>query len=316
MAYTLVDNPTHTTIPQHIIDFAVHTAGWESAGANRISAPGADAGISFQIEHGVSAAPYQNRTIARLMDGSTTLTLGFIAAPFINRASQAPTKMHLFCGLLPVPFIAAVVEYAPGFYRHLYLGHMEKLGNYGGGEVVCGSNHFVRNWSVNYNVNEHQYLFSGFQWLWAEGTCGGIRMKHPEVGGTILAPFRASGTRDLLGSDLRVNGVFGGYHDHINDQQLARGTNTYAASQVLVSPNLYLARPLSRISPIGRPGGVRMVNMTGLDGAAPIVVGNKTWRCFPQFRKSESTNVPDAPGPEQNMTSESSFNIGYAYLEG
>jgi len=316
MAYTLVDNPTHATIPQHIIDFAVHTAGWLSAGANRISAPGADAGISFQLEHTVASTPHQYRTVARLMDASTTLTTATIAAPYINRVSQSPSKLHLFGGLLPVPFIAVVVEYAPGFYRHLYLGHMEKLGNYEGGEVICGSHHFVRNWSVNYNVNEHQYLFSGFQAAWAEGSCGGIRMKHAEVGGTILAPFRASGTRDLLGTDFRVNGVFGGYHDHINDQQIVRASNTFAAVQVLVPPNLYLARPLSRISPIGRPGGVRLVNMTNLDGAAPIVVGGKTWRCFPQFRKSEQNWVNDSPAPADNMSSETSFNIGYAYLEG
>jgi len=315
MAYALIANPTHSTLPQFIIDFAVQNVGWLAAGANRIAAPGADAGITFQIQSEVAATPYQNRLAARLMSGETQLQYTACCAPYQNRQSDAPTRMHLFGGLTPQPFIAAVVEYQPGYFRHLYLGYMEKLGNYTGGEVLCGSTHFISGNGIHYDYNDHHYLFNGLQNRWVANESGGVRLSHAALGGTILAPFRAAGSRDTTASNVTENCVIGGFRDNINDQQIARGSNTFAGVQIFNPVNLYVTRAQSRYCPIGRPAGVRMVNMTSLDPAAPIVVGNKRWRCFPQFRKTENITLPNHSSSTL-MTGETSYIIGYAYLEG
>jgi hypothetical protein len=52
--------------------------------------------------------------------------------------------------------------------------------------------------------------------------------------------------------------------------------------------------------------------MDGIDPGQAIEVGNAIWRCFPVFRKSESSFV--SRGTFWNA-SETSYLVGLAYLE-
>src|SRR5262245_47611932 len=55
-------------------------------------------------------------------------------------ATRIPSKLYLFGNLVPEPFLIATVEYGFNLYRHVYVGNMEKLGSYDGGEVFSASN--------------------------------------------------------------------------------------------------------------------------------------------------------------------------------
>lgn len=314
MAYQRIDVVTHDTIPQLIIDFAEQRAGWLSAGPGLIYAPGADANVHFKIERRTGSTAYPNGITGRLIANGVELFTASSSAPYVRQIAQAPTKMHLFGGLLPQPYVAAVIEYSPGFFRHFYVGYMEKLGEYSGGEVMSGSI-FETYQNVNYDSNYHQYLFGGMQSQWASPNgCGGVRLVDGDLGGQLGATFQAQTTRDSTAANLIANRVLGGFRSNINDQQIARGQVTYAGVQVLVPVNLYLTRAQSRITPIGRPPGVRMVNMSNLDPAAPVNVGGKNWRCFPQFKKGGTGGVGGG-SPTTNILDESSYLVGYAYLE-
>ncbi|QPZ53255.1 virion structural protein [Achromobacter phage vB_AchrS_AchV4] len=311
MSYALIANPTNGTLAQIIVDFATQTLGWTAVGADGVRPPGGDPTISYKLNTSTAAKPLEFRLTISLMSGTTVLQQAITAAPHIANVSQTPTKMHLFGAVGATPFIAAVIEYSPGYFRHVYLGTMEKLGNYTSGEVIAAATVTPYFSAGRYDYDPNQYLFSGLQGCWPAATSGGVRMTHAELGGTILAPFRAQTTRRA--DNLIVNTAMGGFKDNINDQQIARATNTFAGAQLLVPVNLYLVRPSSRVLPIGRPAGVRMVNMTNLDPSTPIVVGNKTWRCFPQFRKADPT-FPTGPNGTGQLA-ESSWVVGYAYLE-
>ncbi len=312
MSYALIANPTNGTLAQIIVDFATQTLGWTAVGADGVRAPGGDPAISYKLNTSTAAKPMEFRLTLSLMNGTTVLQQAITAAPHIANVSQTPTKMHLFGASGATPFIAAVIEYSPGYFRHVYLGTMEKLGNYTGGEIIAAAA-VTAYWNAGlYTYDSNQYLFSGLQACWPAATSGGIRMGHADLGGTIMVPFKAATSRRT--SPLIVNTAIGGFKDNINDQQIARATNTFAGAQILVPPNLYLVRPSGRISPIGRPAGVRMVNMTNLDPSTTISVGNKTWRCFPQWRKADQT-IPNTGGSSGGQLSESSWIVGYAYLE-
>lgn len=313
MAYQRIDVVTHDTIPQLIVDFAEQQAGWLSAGPGAVRAPGSDQNVHFKIERRIGTTAYPNGITGRLISNGVELFSASSSAPYVKHIAQAPTKMHLFGGLTPEPYVAAVVEYSPGFYRHFYIGYVEKLGDYTGGEVMCGSL-FEPYYTTTYDNDKHQYLFGGIQNAFSATNCGGVRLVHADLGGQLGAAFLASISRDTF-TTLIPNRTLGGFRGNINDQQLARGQVTYAGVQVLVPVNLYLTRVENRLSPIGRPAGVRMVNMANLDPAAPVNVGGKNWRCFPQFKKGGTGSVGGGSPTSTYINDESSYLVGYAYLE-
>lgn len=313
MAYRLIPSPTLDSIPAHIIDFAVNDAGWTESSPGRLRTAASDAGITFDVTVAYSSGAYGQLLESRIRDGETVLGVASAAVPYIQQTFLTPSKLHLFGGLGPEPFIAVVIEFGDGFFRHLYLGNLQRFGDYTGGEVISGSRHYVHNNGTDYRMHTHLYLFGGFQNSVPANECGGVRLAHADLGGEIVAPFRAA-TGSSSATNLTANTVFGGFRDNINDQQIARSQNTFAGVQVLVPINLYLARSANRVSPIGIPPGVRMVNMQNVGADTVISVGGKQWRCFPHFKRG-GVEVPPGPSPENNMQGESSYIIGYAYLE-
>lgn len=313
MAYRLIQTPLFQDIPDHIIDFALNDAGWSSAGTNRITTANSEPGVSFELATATGSAPSGQRLEARVLNGELILGRGVAINPYIGMTWLAPSKLHLFGNLDPEPFVAAVVEFGDGFFRHLYLGHLQKFGDYTGGEVVSGCAHYVQSAEIPFRHQANAYLFGGVQAAFESPIAGGVRIDHADVGGAIFAPFRAATSR-TSGSALTANAAMGGFGDNINDQQLYRGQNTFAGVQVFNPINLLLTRPSNRCTPIGVPPGVRLVNMQNVGAGSAISVGGKSWRCYPQFRRG-GTVKPANPSPSTNMTTESSYIVGYAYLE-
>lgn len=314
MAYKLIPNPLLDDIPAHIINFAVNDVEWTQVSANRITTDRSDVGISFELAVTYNTGAYGQQLEARLIDGDTVLNRASVTVPYISQTFLTPSKLHIFSSLEPDPFLSVVVEFGNGFFRHLYLGYLQKFGDYGGGEVVSGSRHRVAGSAVNYRDTLNAYLFDGFHNTQSDATSGAVRLQHADLGGTVIAPFRAHTSRGAS-QNLFTNAVIGGFGNNVNDQQVARGQNTLAGVQVFTPINLYLTRTANRMIPIGVPPGVRLVNMQNIGADTAIVVGGKTWRCFPQFRRG-GTSVPASGGGATMLLDETSYVVGYAHLEG
>lgn len=226
-----------------------------------------------------------------------------------------PQTLHMFCspadpGNNPYPYLAIVVEFGPNLFRHLYLGVVERLGNYTGGEVVSGctgpivstpSDIEYRNYSIG-----PQYLFQARSSHWNSGFEGGMHIAHADN----PVPWRT-----FQGATLD-NAVLGGFGDGINDGYLARGESPFAGVNPLVPVNLYAVRDLSGTDhyvPVGRPPGVRHVHMKNFDPGAQAAIGGVNWRVFPALAKNASEDMPAGNGNWREY--ETSYYVGYAYPE-
>ena len=309
MAYYVNTTPTNEGIPQNIVDFAVNTLGWNEISTGVVAAPGADAGVGFKFTYElIAAGRYQQQLLVHLVKGGVVANSAPLCVPYIGGTFQAPTRLHLFGGVASTPYLGIAIEFSPGMFRHGYVGYLEKIGSYGGGEVITSS-YFTkiddRNWG--YQSYENKYPFSGMYFA-KPVTEGCVRIVHADVGADDIVLTSAAGRRDA--SNVVANRTFGGFLDNINDEKLARGFNTFAGSHILVPINMFRSLPENRVQPIGRPSGVRMIRMDNLDPAAPIHVGNKTWRCFPVFKKHLTTSVSTS-----SYSDETSYVIGIAYQE-
>lgn len=309
-------------IPALAADFAT-SVGWLVSGTPTepvIQHPTLVGAIPFTLSYELTGTSTSTRQRLQWKGPVGTTYYAATLAPMRGTNSVpdfvAPTKVIFIGGLLPEPYLAIVIEFGYNLYRHLYLGNMEKLGDYAGGEVIAGSAFGVNKASGSFWWDEYgytQFLFGSYQVVWSAASAGGVRVEHadnPDTWRTFLST--TSGTPQSA-TTFAQTGVLGGYRDNINDIYVARGKNTYAGAAMLVPVNLYAVRPANNLSPIGRPAGIRLINMTDIDPASSIEVGAKTWRCFPAFKKSEATVItrPVSSWP----TDESSLFVGYAYLE-
>lgn len=313
MAYYVNTSPTIEGIPQDIINFAINTLGWIEISPGVIAAPGADPGIGFLLNSRTNGTAAQYRRDVQVMVVKDGVFQGHLAAayvPYIDREYVSPTRLHIFGGVSGAPYIGVAIEFTPGLYRHLYFGYMEKLGSYGGGEIVSGSYWNKNNTlSKSYADAGHKYPFRGVVAdLPYNNVQGVLRAVHGELGGEVYLINRAASSRGI-NSVPTVDSTLGGFGDNIIETSLAVGTNPLVGSNLLVPINMFRVLPSSRYQPLGRPAGVRMINIADIDPAAPISVGGKTWRCFPVFKKGSTGNVG------ANYSDESSYIIGIAYLE-
>lgn len=228
-----------------------------------------------------------------------------------------PSTLHLFGAT--GDYLAIVIEYGPNLFRHLYLGYTEALGNYTGGAVVSGTAFFNSSSAVSYPIgyrdSRHQYLFSANQSGIAAGECGGVNVVHadnPVAWRQFKGPTSSTPSTAWAGTE-----VLGGFRDDVNDGYIARALSSYAGVNLLVPINLYATKGTgasAQFVPLGRPAGVRAVNMDGVEPGQEILIGSTTWKVFPAFTKSESDTVGVITGGWG--AGETSGMVGYAFLKG
>lgn len=231
------------------------------------------------------------------------------SAPTITQ----PTKLWLFGGQTPQPYIHIAIEYGYNLYRHLYFGYAEKIGSYTGGEIICGSlwgayNTLSTTQTQSYTGDTTRYLFSSHV-SGTVATHGHMNINHAD-NPTQWRQF----DRETNGAlTLPTTCVMGGFRDAINDIYMARGVSPYAGANILVPVNLYAPVAGENMVPVGRPAGVRMVHIGDIEPATAISDGVKTWRVFPAARKNPATGISvsrDSWPPD-----ETSYYVGYAFLE-
>ena len=232
------------------------------------------------------------------------------ASPFIDSVTLAPTNLHLIGGMAPVPWFAIVIQFGANNFRHMYIGNMEKLGNYTGGEVIssCSGPTVVNPGDVTYLSN--RYLFAARNGEGTDTTRGGVLLSHADSS-TDFRAFDGPDTIQAL-SGFTQGQVIGGFGDGVNDGYLARGRSPFSGVNPLIPINLYAPIPLvgdTSFRPIGHPAGVRMVHMQDLAVGARVEIAGEYWRCYPAISRDLETVYPS--GGKQT-----SYMIGYAYFEG
>lgn len=261
------------------------------------------AGNDHRLQWAASGAPTA-RIISPKLGGT-------VATPSV----QIPSTLHVFTG---TDFLSLVIEYNENLYRHLYWGKLEALGNFTGGEVVSGT-HFhnssnAPSYPVSYRDARHQYLFAANQSGVAAGDCGGAHIVHadnPVAWRQFRGPTSSTPSTAWAGTE-----VLGGFRDDVNDGYIARALSSYAGVNLLVPLNLYATKgtgAAAQFVPVGRPRGIRAVNMDGLEPGQEITIGSDVWKVFPAFTKSESETVGVVTGGWG--AGETSGMVGYAYLK-
>jgi len=299
-----------TDIPPLVASFAA-TAGWTvtgTASAPILTHPSLGGAVPMTLTTAIAAG------LEELTFGDGSGHIASARSPQRGLSSTAtvvqPTQVYLFGGMLPQPYINITIEYGYNLFRHLYFGYPEKVGNYTGGEIITGSKYGdFDNYAISYVYEICAYPFSARNETFGSGN-GYMNINHGD-NPTQWRAFRRTGDAD---QDIVATAVVGGFGDSYNDAMLARALSPYAGANILTPINLFAPMTGGGFVPIGRPAGALLVHMRDIEPASQINDGIKTWRCFPAFRKSGSTSVART-GPNQWPLDETSYYVGYAYLE-
>lgn len=313
-------------VPALVVAFAA-TLGWDVVGSNMRHPAyegGGPGGLEFTVTYS-DFATLRKRLVASVTVGGTPRqalieapVLATEAAPSVG-VVQSPTKLFLIGMLTPQPYIAVVVEFGFNLYRHLYIGFAEKIGNYTGGEIVSACTRVVTTSAStnNFAYGRYGYLFNANLHPIGSTGCGGLNVIHadnPEQ----WRQFSCSGNfGDSRTSVFSGDEVFGGFKDSWNDLFIPCGSDTFSGETVLVPVNLLVSKPVTGdvdFIPVGRPSGVRMLNIENLPAQTEVSVGVETWKVFAAISKSSSL-ADDRPGSTgiRYPAYETSFYLGYAY---
>lgn len=306
-----------TQIPALLGTFAV-AAGFtvDSSNPDQPIITAVGGGKAFKFKATIGSATAHDLTFDGNGDGVIT-SLAIARSPIINGASVAASAVTFIGKQTPQPYIGIIVEYGTNLYRHLYIGNMEKLGNYTGGEVITAMTGPIVavGGTINYKETARmQYPFSGRQTVNAITSAGGVRVVHADNPVPWLR-FRATSVNAVTGE--AAGGVFGGFNDTINDGYLARGRTLFAGVSILTPINLYMAKPITgdtSFIPLGIPSGVRLINMFDHNPGDSFDIGGETWWAYPAMSRNLTADMPVGTGSWRSA--ESSYMVGYAYLEG
>lgn len=277
--------------------------------------------IRWRITASVAGSVHTLRTAiydpANVFSGIVTSEANF-TSPRLTAGTLTPHTLYLIGSLSPEPYIAAVVEYPGQTFRHMYIGYAERIGNYQGGEIIAATEGPAPSNSntVAYDDPSHmKYLFGSRSSRKSASESGGVYVQHAE-NPTPWRRFIGNSSVSNIHLNMPAGAVVGGYGDSINDGYLARGRSPFAGQTILTPINLYLNDAIIGdmvYRPIGRPAGVRLVNMQDLNPGAEIVVGGKLWRVYPSHCRRFESSMPRTGTGTQPRNFESSYWVGYAY---
>lgn len=341
MAYQEYTITTLADIPSLVAGFAA-TLGWDVQAGTVLRHPNFNGagpgGLAFKLTAQDTPEMYGGplthkdlfwtcTTDATKSAGIRAPVLATEAAPTIG-VVQSPTKLFLIGLIEPEPYIAIVVEFGYNLYRHLYLGYMEKQGIYTGGAVIsgCSGPFGAENTDVQAFANNRcTFLFRGHNfsndpsYCYDEKFYGGVEVNAAEN----AVPWRKFFNNKRQGGSGNSIGIatgaeaFGGFGDGINDPYVAKGQNRIAGAVVLSPINLYISRMITgnwRLRGIGRPAGVRMVNIKEMEPQASFSIADDNFYSFAARSKNNSIWQP-RPGNDGRRYRlwESTYFLGYAY---
>lgn len=229
-----------------------------------------------------------------------------------SAAVVLPQNVHIFTGTEPNPYIGIVVQYGDNLFRHLYLGYMDKSGTYSGGEVISAASPRRAVSTIVSTSSDDlaaSYLFALQTETGLGGIPGGVYVNHasnPNPWRTFIGTSWQFPMKAFTGTE-----ALGGYGNDVNDGLLVQSYANFVSASMLVPVPLYITNADSNFMHIGRPSGVRMVNMKNLDPLQEITVGTEKWIAFPAWCKDTVTSYTGTAAGYP--TNETSYMVGYAY---
>ena len=217
------------------------------------------------------------------------------------------TSAHFFTDDNTTPtYIYAVLEYAPGLFRHMAFGEITKVGNWTGGSFAFGSY-----WNPSATTTDnpkspnHTIPFEGLSTSSA-GQHGTLHMEgFPDQtasgkwgvvwGGTAAGTDTAAVGRDNVYGGMR-NGPL------MNAFGWVASNPVNGFINLVPLPLFYRNTVSSKVTLLGFAPDIRYVNMKNLTPNTDYTVGSETWRVFPMARKQFLKN-----------DTEESWNAGIAY---
>jgi hypothetical protein len=232
-----------------------------------------------------------------------------------------PTNLFLFGGTEnSAPYIAGVIEFSSGNYRHFYIGSLVKYGTYDGGEIVSSNNHFTRqdDSRFTFSATSNRYMFNGYQDLNLAAESGFVHVPDSRVGADYL-PFYQDPIRNARDETPLDEHVMGGNRDRVGSVYQSFSSQHFAAATLLGAVNVYLTETgPTRYTPLGYVPGARMVNVGNIAPGARIDIGGVFYRVYPEMRRTGSaTGAGGATGADGYgwLDSEASYKWGMAYAE-
>lgn len=305
--------------------------------------------VQAHPSNSIDVQSYYDRLLISFVDTTvgTEPTAAVDAPRFYNAATPtipttpAPTQLHMFGGTSPDYWLAGVIAFGFNLYRHFYFGYPEKIGNYGNGEIITGSraSSFQSTYSsgAKYHYNNADRLWYPFsamngRYTYTSGASanGGVYITHNNIANRWNRFFINSRSLTSRGNSvsacvttllnsLSAGTVFGGAMDAVNSGYLYSGDNSLMGGALLVPINLYICNTISGnkvIHPIGRPNGVRLVNVRSLNPEQIVQLGSDQWKVFPIFCRNIADSYLHGPSDTtqpQWGVDENSFIIGQAY---
>lgn len=303
-----------TDIPLHVGNFA-QALGWNTD-LTDVNQPEIWHPTLVGATHFVVRAATNDLLLDRV--GSSPARGTATRAPDVNNIRSTPTKVHLMGMLLPEPYIAIAIEFGFNSFRHMYIGNMEKRGNYAGGEVYSanqgimeGSGHYS---SVSYiSDNSFKWLFSGAQGPWAAELRGEVHVDHVDNAEEWRRFSGLSTSNNPLGGAQGYT-VYGGFGDQVMlNGYVDAGRSMFAGAVILAPIELFAVEiegTTRKSVPLGVPSGVRMVQVKDLEPGQVVQVGGDDWKTFPAISRSSLTSTTETGNV---LTAETSYYVGYAY---
>lgn len=262
--------------------------------------------------------------------GAPSLLASQTLLPVLTKAgdnTEAPSKITIFGGMSPEPWISAVLTFEFNYYRHIYMGYIERLGSYTGGEVFCVTNGPAPEAGSSFRDRANtSYLFTGIS-LWGRnggGNCGAAHIVSPgdsnpvKYFATYNPCFHATQWQtDPVG--MRIGKcIIGGFTDGPNDVAFARANAVYAQAQMLVPFNLYVSNAVGRLVPVGAPAGIRFVDLYNLTPEQTVNVGNTLYKVYPDCSRQAfiaNGRLHDYPSGDLLGRKHTTGYLGYAFPE-
>lgn len=321
MAYSDATIAAITDIPPLVKAFAT-SIGMTNGGSSSVPTfTPVGGGLTFTMTatHGAGSGYSIFDTLKLDGGGATTpavlVSPGRATSPTIDTTITPvlPTKLMLHGDITPKPWIAITVCYGYNWYRHMYIGVLEGIGGFTGGEVISAMSRLDRGFTsggaIYYRDRSQCYLFQANQTFIGPTQCGGANIVHASNPVSWRQFYNASQNDNALDGIT----VFGGFGDGIAEPYIARGQMPAANMALLAPINLFASGVGNLLTPIGRVPGIRMIDMSRIDPETSFAIGADNWRVIPAYSRSPSQYTPWAYKTLQ--APDSSWMLGYAFKQ-
>ena len=251
---------------------------WTDYGRNHTTTLSAEPGIAVVGSTGFSAG------------SAWDAQPGTFAYPALSNDMGVSAGMTywLFAGTGP-DWIACVAEVAPGIYKHVYFGDLDKLCTFTGGSFAGAQYHY--NYYITINDEAHPYHDFLADCATLRDAVGGLSHLRADLDGdaSYWYPFRYSGAR--LGRSPVRNDV------SILDLVRWPAALSPAAlnGQTFLWPLwIWVLRSTGYWAMLGSLPGIRMVRMATQQPQQILTLGSDDWMVFPAIQRNGAAGSPNS----------------------